>query len=45
MQQETITPDLTKHYLTEEPFFVQDGNTGEVFILRPANFDPIKEAN
>jgi hypothetical protein len=45
MQQETITPDLTKHYLTEEPFFIVDKATKEVFILRPANHDPIKEAN
>jgi hypothetical protein len=42
--QETITPDSTKHYLTEEPFFIVDKNTKEVHILRPANFDPIGEA-
>lgn len=41
--QETITPDLNKHYLTTEPFFIVDKATKEVHILRPANFDPIGE--
>lgn len=47
---EEITKDPNKNYLEEEPFFIQDSNTGEVHILRAVNADIFgntikKEAN
>jgi hypothetical protein len=42
MNEETITPDPTKNYLLEEPFFIADKD-GNANILRPADFDPVGE--
>ncbi|WP_269450058.1 hypothetical protein [Arthrobacter sp. U41] len=41
---EHIELDPTKNYLNEEPFFIADKD-GNAHILRPADFDPLKETN